>query len=170
MASRDSYWGGWGGGWVGLTWHNKFVRDICKSILASSFASSPVSRLLCSRTPVIICTWNHTWRPAVALTQISAYSTHKNLAVRKILWSMGTVYVEKSENKQTKKHDANDHGTYASMWKDSAHRLRWTFYFGESERCFWNAFLYFFSSVRISEFLFADFSSTCVRCTHPLKS
>ena len=31
-------------------------------------------------------------------------------------------------------------------------------------------FLYFFSLVRISEFWFAYFSSTCVRCTHLLKS
>ena len=31
-------------------------------------------------------------------------------------------------------------------------------------------YCYFFSSVRISKFLYANFSSTCVQCTHLLES
>ena len=36
--------------------------------------------------------------PAVALTQISAYSTHKNLAVRKIIEAMRTAYAKKRDS------------------------------------------------------------------------
>ena len=82
--------------------------------------------------------WFHgliTGYTVVALTQISAYSTHKNPAVRKIMKAMRTAYAKKDNNDNKKqtglglntsqtKHDANDHGTYASMWKESAHRLR----------------------------------------------
>ena len=63
----------------------------------------------------------------VALTQISAYIAHKNLAVRKIMEAMRMVYAKKmglSLNTPQTKHDANDHGTYVSVAKESAHRLR----------------------------------------------
>ena len=82
---------------------------------------------------------------------------------------MRTVYAKKNGlglNTSQAKHDANDHGTYASMWKEGAHRLRRTFYFAESEGAFEmrHSCLYFFSLVRISEFLCANFSSTWM-CT-----
>ena len=77
---------------------------------------------------------------AVALTQIPAYSTQK-----KSSWTQNygsDAYAKKRDSVSTltsqTKHDANDHGTYASMWKESEHRLRRTFYFAESERCCWN--------------------------------
>ena len=68
---------------------------------------------------------------------------------------------------------ADSVSTYSSIfWKKSAHRLRKTFHFAESfdakgafEMRHW--FPYFFSLIRISEFLYTNFSSTCVRgvCT-----
>ena len=67
-------------------------------------------------------------------------------------------------NTSRTKHDANDHGIYARMWKESAHRLwRTLFLF----RWIWKVLLKcsirfsIFSLVRISEFLYANFSSTC---------
>ena len=39
---------------------------------------------------------------AVALTQISAYSTHKNLAVRKIMEAMRTAYARKRASVSTR--------------------------------------------------------------------
>ena len=59
------------------------------------------------------------------------------------------------------------------LWKENAHHLRTTFqYFAESFwwwwRCFWNA--PFVSLFCRYEFLYANLSSTCVRCTHPLRS
>ena len=62
------------------------------------------------------------------------------------------------------------------LWKESAHRLRATFqYFAESfgGKCaleMRHPFLYFVRLVPISEFLYANFSFTCVRCTYLLKS
>ena len=110
------------------------------------------------------------------LTQISAYSSHKNLAVRKIMEEMRTAYAENGtwfpyvSNKTWLV--ANDHGTYASIvTEESAHRLR-TFYFAESfdepggTGAFEmrHSFLYFLTLVRICEFLYANFSLTWVRC------
>ena len=96
--------------------------------------------------------------------RVSAYSTHKNLAVRKIMEAMRTTFAKRDS---ASTHDANYHGTYASIWKESAYRLWRTFYSTESERSLWNG--EFFSLVRICEFLYANFSSTCVRCTHLFK-
>ena len=64
---------------------------------------------------------------AAASTQISAHLTHKNLALRKIMEVMRTAYANKRDSASTAsqtEHDANDHGTYTSMWR--------TFYFAES--------------------------------------
>ena len=53
------------------------------------------------------------------------------------------------------------------LWKESGHRLRTTVYLAESfdepcgKRAF-DTFTYFFSLIRIFEFSFANFSSTCV--------
>ena len=71
---------------------------------------------------------------------------------------------------QQEKHDANDHRTNASMWKESVHCLQRTFYFAElfdelSGRGAFemrHLFLYFFSLVCISEFLYTNLSSICV--------
>ena len=77
----------------------------------------------------------------VALTQISA---HTVLRIKTKLYAKsGKRYVQRTQKSglglldtfQTK-HDANDHGTFASMWKESAHHLGRT------------SFLYFFSLVR----------------------
>ena len=54
---------------------------------------------------------------AVAFTQISAYVTHKNLAVRKIMEAMRTAYAKngtRSQHFSNKTIDANDHGTYST--------------------------------------------------------
>ena len=56
-------------------------------------------------------------------------------------------------NTSQTKHDANDHGTYASMRKESTHRFRRTFHFAESfdelsgkgALEMWYSFLYFLS-------------------------
>ena len=114
---------------------------------------------------------------ADALTQSSVYSTHKNLAVRKIMQAYAkkkTVHkiMEANAKKKTglglktsqTKHDANDHGTHASMWKESADRLR-TFYFAESERCFWNA-----SFVSVFLFRWHAFPNFCTQIPRPLFS
>ena len=56
--------------------------------------------------------------PAVALRQISAYSTHKNLAVRKIMEAMRTVYAKKRDSVSTRLKQnmtQNYQATYASM-------------------------------------------------------
>ena len=63
-------------------------------------------------------------------------------------------------------------------WKKMAHRLRTKFCFTESfdkpdgkgATEMHHLFPYFFSLVRILEFLYVNFSSTCVQCTHLLKS
>ena len=95
-------------------------------------------------------------------------------------WKQCVWHVRKKKGLNTSqtKHDANDHGTYASMRKESAHRLRRTFHFNESfdelsgksafEMLY--SFLYLFSLVCSYEFSYANFSSTCVQCTRLLKS
>ena len=101
---------------------------------------------------------------------------HKNIAVCKIMEAMRTAYAKNSTRSQHM--DANDHRTYASMWNESAHRLRRTFYFAESfdeligkgAFVMWHSFLYFFSLAHISKFLHGNVSSTRVQCTHLLKS
>ena len=55
----------------------------------------------------------------VMLTQISAYTTHKNLLVCKIMEAMHTAYAEKWS-------------VSVSTYKESVHRLQTTFYFAES--------------------------------------
>ena len=49
--------------------------------------------------------------PVVVFTQISAYSMHKNVAVRKIMEAMCTAYTSQTT------HEANDHGRHASIVK-----------------------------------------------------
>ena len=106
-------------------------------------------------------------KAGLALTQIPAYITHKTLAVRKSIEAMRAADAEKRDSISTR----------SSIMKASAHRLR-TFYFvklfdepgAKGAFDMRHSFPYFFSLVRISEFLRANFSSTCVRCTHLLKS
>ena len=102
----------------------------------------------------------------------------KNLAVRKIMEAMRTRKAGLGLNASQTKHEANDHGTWreyvkgksASFAKNVLFRwiVWWTNTF-EIRHSFF-VFVYLFSLVRISEFLYAHFSSTCVRCTHLLKS
>ena len=58
-------------------------------------------------------------RAAVALTQISAYSTHKNLVIRKIMEVMRTAMQKAgfSLNTSQTTHEASDHGRHASIVK-----------------------------------------------------
>ena len=101
---------------------------------------------------------------AVALTQISVYSMHKNLGVRQIMEVMRKRVSVSTSVKQNMTQTITDH-------IESTHRLRRTYYFAESGAFeMRHSFLYFFSLVRISEFVYANFSSTCIRCTHLLKS
>ena len=77
------------------------------------------------------------WLPAVALTQMSAYGTHKNLAVRKIMEMMCTAYAKRDSVLSTSQttHEANNYGRHIS-WKESAHCLGTTFqYFAELCDC-----------------------------------
>ena len=96
----------------------------------------------------------------VALTQISAYTTHKNLAARKIMEAMRTAYAEKETGRS--------HNTFANNIYISLNRLmnpvlkvllkcviRFPISFG------WYAFL---------NFCTRKFLIHLVRCTHPLKS
>ena len=72
---------------------------------------------------------------AVALTQISAKSTHKNLALRKIMEAMRTAYAKKWDSVSTLlKIHMRQTITEATrvLWKESAHRLRRTFFFAQS--------------------------------------
>ena len=54
--------------------------------------------------------------PAVALTQIYAYSAHRNLAVRKIMEAMRTAYAKKRDLVSTRL-KLHDHGRHASIVK-----------------------------------------------------
>ena len=58
------------------------------------------------------------------------------------------------------KHDTNDHGTYASMWKESAHSLQLTVYFAE----FFDDALFCFS-VSFHWYTFLNF---CMQISRPL--
>ena len=102
----------------------------------------------------------------VALMQISAYGTHKNLAVRKITVVMSTAYAKNgTQSQHVSKHETNYHRTYMNMRMESAHHLQRPFYFVLDQ-----AYVSLFPFVHISEFLYANISSTCVWCTHLLKS
>ena len=121
-------------------------------------------------------------RAAVALTQISAYNTHKNSAVRKIMDTMRTVHAKSGRDFNTPQtaHQANDHGRHAYIVKGKRASFaksilfRWIVCGTRWWRCFWNAsfvsLLVLCGGHRIFEFLYANFLSTCVRCTHLLKS
>ena len=87
-----------------------------------------------------------------------------------------TTYAGLGVNTSQNTNEANDHAKHTSIVQGK----RASFHFislnrlmnpvaGPFEMC--HSFRYFFSLVRISEFLYASFSSTtCVRCTHLLKS
>ena len=118
---------------------------------------------------------------AVALTQISADSAHKDLAVWNIMGAMHTAYAKNGTWSQhvSNKTWRNDHRTSVSMWKVSAHRLRRTFYFAESFDEFSGKGAFEMRQIRFSlsfrwyafpNFFYANFSSTCVRRTRLLKS
>ena len=59
-----------------------------------------------------------------------------------VIRQLHTVYAKKKGlglNTSQTKHNASNHRTHASIWEESAHRLRRTLYFAEFDRCFWNA-------------------------------
>ena len=66
--------------------------------------------------------------------EISAYITHKNLSVRKIMEAMRTAYAKKRDSVSTSqtKHDANDHGTYEYVKGKRASFAKNIFFFAES--------------------------------------
>ena len=118
----------------------------------------------------------------VALTQISAYIRHKNLAVRKI---MEANCVQRAQNAGLSLNTSQTvhmrititQGTRV-LRKESARRLRTTFYFAESSdepggkgalKCVIR-FSISFRLTRVSELLYANFSSTCIWRTHLLQS
>ena len=111
------------------------------------------------------CTRRLHHRAAVALTQISAY-THKNRTVRKVTEAMRTAYSMSALVLKTPQttHDANDHGRHASIVTRIVCEERFFANEPGSKGAFEmrHLFLYFFSLVRISEFSYANFSSTCV--------
>ena len=112
---------------------------------------------------------------AVALTQISAYSTHKNLAVRKIMEAMRTAYAKKKRESVSKRLKQNMTQTITERTRVCERKARIVcedFISLNLKGAFEmrHSFLYFFSLVRISEFLYENFSSTCVRCRHLLTS
>ena len=107
-------------------------------------------------------------KSATTLTQISGYITHKNLAVRKIMEAMRTVYAKNGTQSQ---HVSNK--TWGKLsWnvRESCERKACIVCKGLIRFEVQHSFLYFFSLVRISEFLYTNFSSTCVQCTRLLKS
>ena len=112
---------------------------------------------------------------AVALTQISAYSTHKNLTVRKIMEVLRTAYakIRDSVSTRLKLHTRLTIMEHMRVRERKARIVCEEHYISLNLKGAFEmrqSFLYFFSLVRISEFLYANFSSTCVRCTHLLKS
>ena len=114
-------------------------------------------------------------KAALTLTHISAYSTHKNLAVHKIMEAMRTVYAKKKQDsvstrlKQNMTETITEHNMlvcerqacivceeHISLNLKGAFEMR-------------HSFLYFLL-VHISKFLCAKFSPACIRCMHLLKS
>ena len=117
----------------------------------------------------------------VALTQISAYITHKNIAVRhKTTEVMRTVKIKAGLGLNTSQntHEANDHRSCTRIVKGKRASFAKNIYFaesvdepgGEGASEMRHQFLCFSSLVHISEFLYVNFPSTCVRCTQLLKS
>ena len=118
-------------------------------------------RVLAAKSNCVVALRNS----AVALTQIPAYITHKNLAVRKIMEAMSTAYAKKRDSVSTR--------LKQNVTQTITERKRASFakniYFAESfdelsgKGAFEmrHSFLYFVSSLRISEFLYANFFSTC---------
>ena len=109
-------------------------------------------------------------QPWVALTQISAYSTHKTLAVRKIMEVMRAAYAKSgirsphaSEGAQVLC-EREARIVCEQLFSVSLNRLMVV---KVLLKC---PIRFSISLVRISEFPFANFSSTCKRCTHLLKS
>ena len=128
------------------------------------------------------CTWLFLAMPAVALTQISAYSTHKNVyAVRTIMEAIRTAY---AQNRTWFPHVSNyTWGKRSRKAREYCERkarivCEELIYFAESfdepgdkgALEMRHSFLYFSSLLRISAFLYANMSSTCVTCGHILKS
>ena len=108
------------------------------------------------------------------------YITHKNLTVRKIMEAMRTTYAKKQDSvstrlKQNKTQTITEH---TRVCEREAHIVCERFYFAKSfdelsgKGAFEmrHLFLYFFMLVRISEFLYENFSPTCAWGTHFLKS
>ena len=76
--------------------------------------------------------------------QISVYSMHKNLTVCKIIEAMHTAYAIKHDSvsrrpKQNMTQAIAEHMQVYVQKESSHYRLQRTFYFAESEWCFWNA-------------------------------
>ena len=78
-------------------------------------------------------------------------------------WKWCVQCTQKAEfglNTSQTKHEANDRGRHAILRKESANI---SLNRADDKRCFWNVpFIFSISLVRISEFLYANFSFTCV--------
>ena len=120
-------------------------------------------------------------QPGVALTHISACTTHKNLAVRKIMEAMRTAYTKSGTRSQRASNYARGkRSRKAREYCERKARIVCEQHFISLNRLMnpveKSAFemrhscLYFLSLVRIYEFSYANFSPTRVRCTHLLKS
>ena len=152
---------------------SKFEQNIANPNSPFTFISAQVS------LPEVLATAEHhesgqlfPIRPysAVVLMQISAYGTHKNLAVRKIREAMHTAYAKRRSQSQTtqgkRSRNACEYCKRKVLIICEQHSsisltcvivakvlLKRTIHFAPS----------------LSKFLYANFSSTCVGCTHLLK-
>ena len=118
------------------------------------------------------CTfWTWEWKAAVVLTQMSAYSMHKNLAVRKVMEAMHTAYVKKRDSASTglknmmqtimehyTRHVKGKRASFAFILLSRLMKL--------VVKCAFemrHSFLYFFSLVCISEF-----DTNLTQISHPV--
>ena len=92
--------------------------------------------------------------------------------MRKIMEAIRTAYAKKKTglglNTSQTRHDANDHGTYTSVWKESAHGLRNIFHFAE---CLMNLLVkvQWKSGIRFSiSFRWYAFPNFCTQISRPL--
>ena len=116
----------------------------------------------------------------VTLRHVSADITHKNLVALRILETI-TAYTKSGTALSTHLKLHTRHTIMEDtqiLWMETMHSFWTKFSFAESfdepggKGAFemHHTFLYSFSLVRISEFPYTNFLSTCVWCTHLLKS
>ena len=110
---------------------------------------------------------------AVALTHVSVYSMHKNLAVCKIMEAMHTAYCKKKKRDSVSAHLKQNMKQHTRVCESNAHIVCEEHLHSLNSRGaleMRHLFLYFFLLVHIYEFLYVNFSPTCVWCMHLLKS